>query len=64
MSLESVKTVVARMHKDAEFKQKLTSNRDETLSQYDLTSEEKHAVIRLSIGGGNKVDAAPLGVWN
>lgn len=55
MSLESVKSVVARMHKDAEFKQKLASNRDETLAAYDLSSEELHAVVRLSVGGGNTV---------
>ncbi|MDO8473493.1 MAG: Nif11-like leader peptide family natural product precursor [Dehalococcoidia bacterium] len=64
MSLESVKSLVARMHKDPEFKEKLASNRDEALGQYDLTAEEKHAVIRLSISGGSNADAGPLALWN
>lgn len=62
MSIESVKSLVARLHKDPEFKEKFASSRDEALSGYDLTVEERGAIIRLGIGDSPKA-VAPLGTW-
>lgn len=52
MSLEAMKSLVSRMHKDPEFKKTLVSSPEAAVSQYDLTAEERQAVTKIGVSLG------------
>ncbi|GEM_PF-6950443 len=64
MSLESVKSVVARMSRDSSFKQMVGTSPEEALSQYDLTTPEREAISKFGLGiTGPQTGAGPLDTW-
>ena len=71
MSLKAVKSLVKKTFSDSKFKESLIKDPGKTLAKFDLTDEEKDAIINVhtSVGvvGGNAaaLDALikPMASW-
>ena len=71
MSLKAVRSLVKRTFTDRKFKESLLKEPDKTLARFDLTDEEKGAIINVhtSVGvvGGNsavlEAKVKPMGGW-
>ncbi|MFC1978509.1 hypothetical protein ACFLVP_00795 [Chloroflexota bacterium] len=71
MSLKAVKSLVKKTFTDSKFKESLLKNPSGTLSKFDLTDEEKDAIINVhtSVGvvGGNsailQATVKPMASW-
>ena len=71
MSLKAVKSIVKRTFSDSKFKKSLMENPDGVLAKFDLTDEEKDAIINVhtSVGvvGGDsaalQANVTPMGGW-
>jgi hypothetical protein len=71
MSLKAVKTLVKKTFTDSKFKESLLADPSKTLAKFDLTDEEKDAIINVhtSVGvvNGNtavlQAKAKPMASW-
>ena len=71
MSLKAVRSLVKRTFTDSKFKESLLKEPNKTLSRFDLTDEEKGAIINVhtSVGivNGNsavlEAKATPMATW-
>ncbi|MFC1998894.1 hypothetical protein ACFLVR_04575 [Chloroflexota bacterium] len=52
MSLKAVRTLVKKTFTDSKFKRSLLANPDKALSKFDLTDEEKGAIINVHTSVG------------
>jgi len=71
MSLKAVRTLVKKTFTDSKFKRSLLSNPDKALAKFDLTDDEKGAIINVHtsvgvVGGDSAVLQAtvkPMATW-
>ena len=71
MSLKAVKSLVKKTFADSKFKESLLNEPTKTLSKFDLTGEEKNAIINVHtsvgvVGGDSAVLQAtvkPMATW-
>jgi hypothetical protein len=72
MSLKAVRTLVKKTFTDSKFKKSLLANPDKALAKFDLTDEEKGAIINVhtSVGVVSSTSAVleakaqPMASWS